>query len=143
MNRIANMLAILAVVVVTAARAGTADTFVVVVNPANSAPLSRADIANIFMKRITRWGPDDLAIAVVDQVPHAPVRAAFSAAILRRGVEAMQAYWQQQIFSGRDVPPVEKESDAEVVAYVRRNRGAIGYVSEGAAIDGVRVVHWK
>ena len=53
---------------------------------------------------------------------------------------AVKSYWNQQIFSGRDVPPVEKKSDAEVLTFVRSTPGAIGYVSDAAAVDGVRVV---
>jgi hypothetical protein len=41
------------------------------------------------------------------------------------------------------VPPVQQETDADVVAFVRRNPGAIGYVAGGAQLDGVRVLPWK
>jgi hypothetical protein len=47
-------------------------------------------------------------------------------------VSAVESYWQQAIFSGRSVPPLEKASDAEVLAFVRANPGAVGYVSGGA-----------
>jgi len=52
----------------------------------------------------------------------------------------VKSYWQQQIFSGRDVPPVEKSSDAQVVAFVKQNPGAIGYVAEGTDTAGTKVV---
>jgi len=117
--------------------------FVVIVNAANAATLTRDEVANIFLKRITRWADRAAPILVVDALPDSPVREAFSRALLHRDVGAMEAYWQQQIFSGRDVPPVQKETDADVVAFVRRNRGAIGYVAGGAQLDGVRVVSWK
>ena len=44
------------------------------------------------------------------------------------------------MFSGRDVPPLEKDSDASVINFARNNPGAIGYVSENAKVNGVRVV---
>jgi ABC-type phosphate transport system substrate-binding protein len=118
-------------------------SFVVIVNVANAATLTRDELANIFMKRITRWADHAVPILVVDALPGSPVREAFSRAVLHRGVGAMEAYWQQQIFSGRDVPPVQQETDADVVAFVRRNPGAIGYVSGGARLDGVRALPWK
>jgi ABC-type phosphate transport system substrate-binding protein len=31
-------------------------------------------------------------------------------------------------------------SDAEVVAYVKKTKGAIGYVSDGASTDGVKIL---
>ena len=69
-----------------------------------------------------------------------PVRGKFSYAVHKKTVAAMKAYWQQQIFSGRGVPPPEKSSDAGVVDYVRSRSGAIGYVSPRADIGRVRVV---
>jgi|SRR5436305_2982433 len=127
---------------VTLAAAPEAPPFVVIVNAANAATLTRDDVANIFMKRMTRW-PGGGAIVVVDALPDSPVREEFSRAVLHRGITAMEAYWQQQIFSGRDVPPVQKETDAGVVAFVRRNRGGIGYVAAGTPLDGVRAVSWR
>lgn len=38
------------------------------------------------------------------------------------------------------MPPPEKTSEADVVAYVRNTPGAIGYVSKAAAVEGVKVV---
>ncbi|SRR6266498_294805 len=140
-SRIAAVL--IAVLLLAAARSPAAESFVVIVNAANSATMTRDEIADVFMKRITRWSPSGAPIVVVDELPSSPARQEFSRVVLRRGVEAMEAYWQQQIFSGRDVPPVVKETDDDVLAFVRRNPGAIGYVSAGANLDGVRAVRWK
>jgi hypothetical protein len=52
----------------------------------------------------------------------------------------MVAYWQQQIFSGRGVPPLELSTETAVVEYVRAHPGAVGYVSAGADIRGLKVV---
>jgi len=134
------VLALLVASIGPAAAAPAARPFVVIVNAANAVTLTRGDIVDIFLKRITRWQPDNVPIVVVDEPAESPVREAFSRALMRRGVDAVEAYWQQQIFSGRDVPPVVKETDADVVAFVRSNHGAIGYVARGAALEGVRVV---
>jgi ABC-type phosphate transport system substrate-binding protein len=77
----------------------------------------------------------------VDQDKDAKVRAAFTKAILGRPLSAIISYWQQQIFSGGDSPPVEKGSDAEVLAFVRGNPKAIGYVAAGTELGaGVRAI---
>jgi hypothetical protein len=68
------------------------------------------------------------------------VRVSFTSAFHGKSVSAVVNYWQQQIFAGRDVPPVEKSSDAEVLATLRSTPGAIGYVSEEASIDGLNVI---
>jgi ABC-type phosphate transport system substrate-binding protein len=127
--------------IVTSALGAPAETpaFVVIVNSVHPVTLTREQIADIFMKRLTRWS-DGQPIAVVDALPESPVRAEFSRVILRRGVDAMEAYWQQQIFSGRDVPPVQKETDEKIVAFVSRKSGAIGYVAAGTPLGGLRAV---
>lgn len=101
--------------------------------------LSKKAASDLFLKKTTKW-PGGAAVVPVDQVDTAAVRDAFSRSVHGKPVAAVKSYWNQQIFSGRDVPPVEKRSDAEVLAFVRSNPGAVGYVSEGAATDGVRVV---
>ena len=60
-----------------------------------------------------------------------------------RWFNAVRSYWQQRIFSGRDVPPPEADSDLAVLRYVKENAGAIGYVSDVPNIQGVRVVTVK
>ena len=70
-------------------------------------------------------------------------RAAFSEAVIGRSVGAIEIYWQQQIFSGKEVPPATKSSDDDMVAFVKSNPGAIGYVSGGASTAGVKVVEVK
>ena len=53
----------------------------------------------------------------------------------------MKSYWQKMIFSGRDVPPPEKGSPDEVVAFVRSHGGGIGYVPAGTVLGaGVKVL---
>jgi hypothetical protein len=49
-------------------------------------------------------------------------------------------YWQQRIFSGRDLPPPELDSDEAVVSYVLSHRGALGYVSGAAKLDKAKPV---
>lgn len=115
-----------AALVVPTARAH-AQGFVVVVNAAGPATLSKADAANAFLKK-------GGALVAVDQGKGAGVRDAFSKAVLGRPAAAVATYWQQQIFAGKDVPPPEKGSDADVIAFVRSNPKAVGYVSAGAEL---------
>lgn len=101
----------------------------VVVNTANPvARLSRSEVSRLFLKKVTAW-PDATPVALVEQRASAPVRETFTKDVHGRQVASVTTYWQQMIFSGRAVPPPEKASDAEVVAFVSENRAGIGYVS--------------
>jgi ABC-type phosphate transport system substrate-binding protein len=114
--------------------------FIVIVNPSNQASsLDQTFVADAFLKKITHW-PNDEAIRPADLLSTSPVRRRFTAEVLRRSVEAVKGYWQQRIFSGRDVPPPELETDEDVVRYVLKYPGAIGYVSTNASLGSSKVV---
>jgi ABC-type phosphate transport system substrate-binding protein len=112
----------------------------VIVHSSNSAAsLTREQLGRYFLKKATSW-PGGKTVAPVDQVKGSPVRESFSRDAVGKSVVEVASYWQQQIFSGRSVPPPEKRNDAEVVAFVESNEGAIGYVSEGAAVGDAKVI---
>jgi ABC-type phosphate transport system substrate-binding protein len=104
--------------------------------------LPAATVARIFLKQEKKVGAG--AASPVDQSKAAPPRVAFSTEILGRNVNAVETYWQQQVFSGKDTPPDAKASDEEVLAYVKATPGAIGYVSANAAVpSGVKIITIK
>ncbi|HYQ46784.1 MAG TPA: hypothetical protein VER11_32665 [Polyangiaceae bacterium] len=122
------------------ARAESAHEFRILVHPDNPAlALSKDFVTDVFLKRTTRW-PDGATAHPVDQRANAGARESFSDTVLRRSVSAVKRYWQQRIFSGRDLPPPELESDDAVVAYVLKHRGAIGYVSSNAKLGRAKAV---
>lgn len=115
----------------------------VIVNAENSVTaIDRKFLSDVFLKRVTQWG-HLVTIRPVDQRPDAPARRQFSEEILKRSVPAVKTYWQQAVFSGRDVPPPELDSEEEVVRFVLRNPGAIGYVASGIDIGTARVLPVK
>ncbi len=112
----------------------------VIVHPSNPArSVDRKFLADAFLKKVTRWAHGEL-IRPVDLGPDSPVRNKFSDEVLKRSVAAIKSYWQQLVFSGRDVPPPELDSDEDVVKYVVKHSGAIGYVSGSANINGAQAV---
>jgi len=103
--------------------------FVMIVNPANPVRSVSDDfLARAFFKQMTRWDHGE-PIRPVDLHLTSPVRYAFSNGVLKRPPQAVRVYWLQRIFSGRDVPPLELDSEAAVIRYVLSSPGAVGYVS--------------
>ena len=119
--------------------------YVVIVNEANGvSAMSAADLSKVFFKKVNRWSTG-LDAVPVDLPEGAAAREAFNATVHGKTLGAVRAYWQQQIFSGRGVPPVEKATDEMVVAFVRATPGAVGYVSAstplGAGVKRLQVVN--
>ncbi len=116
------------------------DAFKVIVNIANPvSSMQKADVSRLFLKKTTRWPSGDL-VEPVDLPEASVIRQAFSKEILGRPATSIVAFWNQQIFAGREVPPVTKLTESEVVALVRQNVHAISYVSPGAVTKEVKVV---
>ena len=107
-------------------------------NPVTS--LSAAQVEKLFLKKVTRWDTGG-EVQPVDLADDSSVRSAFSEDILGKDVPAVKSYWQRMIFSGRATPPPVLSSDAQVLEFVRSNRGAIGYVAAGTAVgDGIKTI---
>ncbi len=117
----------------TASTAPAGESLEVIVNAGNPvSSLQRDAVSTIFLKKAVRWA-SGAAVIPVDQEQDSPVRATFSRIVHGKPTSAVAAYWQQQIFAGRGVPPVEKSGDAAVIEFVKTHPGAIGYISVGAA----------
>jgi hypothetical protein len=134
---------VLGLVLGLAAAGGVADAsepaeLKIIIHPSNAArAVDKGFLSDAFLKKVTRW-PSGETIRPLDQRPDTAVRRAFTRAILKRTVAAVRSYWQQRIFSGRDVPPPELDSDESVVAYVERTPGAVGYVTGSAKLGSSR-----
>lgn len=132
--------ALILILIVSIINAQSVKSFIVIVNNDNNTEnISKDQLSKIFLKKVTQWN-DGSGIIPIDQRSDAKVRINFSESIHGKNVQAIKAFWQKQIFSGSSVPPVEKISDEEVIKYVKQNPGAIGYVSTGADIQGVKSV---
>jgi TonB family protein len=67
-----------------------------------------------------------------------PAHETFLREYLHESDDQLQNYFRSLVFSGRHSMPKSIGSDAEVVAYVAKNKGAIGYVSAEANTNGVK-----
>ncbi|HEX9982777.1 MAG TPA: hypothetical protein VGF69_05910 [Thermoanaerobaculia bacterium] len=101
--------------------------------------MTKTELASVFMKKTAKW-PHGTLVVPVDQNEKSSVRTIFTNDVHGKSVSAVKSYWQQQIFSGRDVPPVEKSSEAQVIAFVKANAGAVAYVSDTADVSGTKTI---
>jgi TonB family protein len=54
--------------------------------------------------------------------------------------EALHTYYRTLVFTGRGSMPRTFSSDAEIVAYVARTKGAIGYLGVETSTEGVKTL---
>lgn len=137
MKKILSLFVILSLALIAQA---SAQSFQVIVNEANTATsISKSDLSDIFLKKSTKWD-DGTPIIPIDQTASSSVRGAFSEEVHGRGVGAIRSFWQQAAFSGAGTAPLEKADDAAVIAFVKNNPGAVGYISADTDASGVNVL---
>jgi ABC-type phosphate transport system substrate-binding protein len=140
-NRKLNPALLAAALLIAFAMLAAAQDYAVIVNESNSiSSASKEDVSKWLLKKKTKWG-DGSKVAPVDFA--GDVREAFTEGVHGKSMGAIKSYWQKQVFSGKGTPPVEKKSEADVIAYVKSNSGAIGYVSAAADVSGVKVLEIK
>ena len=123
-----------------AAAAHAQDGYKIVVNPSNPVEtISRSQAARLFLTRST-WETGDAAHPV-DLSPSSPVRENFYREVLGVSVPAAIDQWKRIAGPGFAEAPPAMATDREVLAFVRLKRGAIGYVSASANVQGVKVVN--
>ncbi len=114
--------------------------FLVIVHPENpTRSMDYLEVSDMFLTKTKKWG-DKTVVRPVDLKAGSPIRDSFSKEIHQKSVASVESFLHQQIFSGRAKPPLVVASDAEVVDFVSKNPGAIGYVSSNYELVGVRVL---
>ena len=100
--------------------------FRVVVNLSNPvASVPRDVLVDVFLMKASHWDNGETAHPV-DLAADSEVRRVFSAQVLERSVAVVRTYWEQLIFSGRDLPPPELDTDEAVIRFVSTHAGAVG-----------------
>ncbi len=101
--------------------------------------MSKAQVKSIFLGKKSTL-PDGTPAVPVNLPEGDPLYSAFNKAVLGKSDAKMKKYWSARMFSGKGKPPKVAKDVQAVVAHVKSVAGGIGYVDEGAAGDGVKVV---
>lgn len=109
---------------------------VLIVNPENTIDaLSRRDLKKIYFNQISHWRDGVRVVPVT--LASGNIHNAFLMRYLRKNEHQFSLFWKRLLFSGNGVPPVSFASEEEVIDFVARTPGAIGYVSKNAPLEGV------
>ncbi len=100
--------------------------------------ISKAELKHVFLEERNSLGDGTHVEPILER--DGPVHEAFLQQYLGRSEDDLQTYYRALVFTGKGSMPKALGSDAEVVSYVARTRGAIGYVSSAASADGVKTL---
>ncbi len=87
---------------------------------------------------VTSQVNEDLTVAMLSM--SADGHEQFYANVVKKSGKKLKAYCAKIVFSGKRTPPKPFASDADVIGWVAKTPGALGYVDSGAADDSVKVL---
>ena len=88
--------------------------------------LTKKEVSDIFLRKKTQW-PDRTTITPFDLKYDSKVREVFSKQFHGRSPMFIKKYWQQKIFGGYELPPLEKEP-SDALHSVAKTDGGICYI---------------
>jgi ABC-type phosphate transport system substrate-binding protein len=131
--------ALLGLVLSLAAGPATADVVVVVSSTSTVTALSKTQVADIFLGKVSRFPNGTPAIAI-DHAEGSPARDEFYATYAGKSPAQIKSHWAKIIFTGRGQPPKAISNDIEIRKQTAANPQAISYLDRSAVDSSLKVL---
>lgn len=116
---------------------------VFIINPAvPETAMPVADLKDVLLGNITKWphgGGVIKLVVLTEGALHAKIIKDYT----QRTPEQFDKFWKKKVFTGTGIMPAQLRNEADIVAYVAANPGAIGYVTKGSVSDKVKVLSFN
>jgi ABC-type phosphate transport system substrate-binding protein len=93
-------------------------------------PLSTTDVQNIFLGKKTKLNSTKITFVILKA---GEVHERFLKEYLSRTPSQYTKYWKKMVFTGKGKAPKAFATEADLVEYVEKTEGAIGYVGLSTA----------
>jgi ABC-type phosphate transport system substrate-binding protein len=137
MNRI--LITLVGLALSLASGIASADVVVVVSARSPIMALSKNQLIDIFLGKVSRY-PDGTEAMPLDQAEGSSARDEFYTRAAEKSPAQIKAYWSKIIFTGRGQPPPTVSNSVEMKKRIRDNPAAIGYIDRALVDDTVRVL---
>jgi len=124
-----------------ATSAFAADIKIIANSSVGASSVSTDELKNVFLATKSALNDGSHVEPVLEK--DGPAHEAFLKELIGKSDSAFQTYYRSLVFTGKASMPKTTASDAEMVAYVAKTKGAIGYVSASAATAGVKTLEVK
>lgn len=89
--------------------------------------LEKESIERIYLGKKSQWSNGAKIIPVI--LKSGVVHTSFVRKFLDRDVSQFSTFWKQAVFTGRGLPPKSFETEADLIEFISKTPGAIGYAS--------------
>ena len=103
--------------------------------------LRQKDVQEIFLGKRAQWKDNTTIQPATVKNPN--LHKAFLKQYLKKSHAKWNAYWKRVVFTGNGTPPEQFETQAELLEYVAKTAGAIGYIDSEASVENVNIIEVK
>jgi len=141
MKKLKSIFMIIAVLVVASPWAMAGSVKVIANSSISASAVSSDELKSVFLEERNSLADGSHVEPVLAKSGAA--HEAFVKQYLDKSDAALQTYYRSLVFTGKGSMPKAVGSDAEMVSYVAKTKGAIGYVSPEASAEGVKTLDVK
>lgn len=117
------------------------DPIVVVNNSVAISALDLDSLQKIYLGRKTEWESGGSILPVTLEAGN--VHASFLKTFIHKNTAQFSNYWRQMIFTGKGSAPLSFSSESEMVDFVTKTPGSIGYIDSATPHESVKKIPVK
>ncbi len=115
-----------------------ADVIIILNNNVKASDINKSIVKKIYSGYKTKWDNNDSIDLTV--MLKSELHEKFLKKYVKKTPSQFKMTWRQMMFTGKGSQPKNFKTIKEVVEYVSKNEGAIGYVSADVPADNVKVI---
>lgn len=123
----------------TSGMTGAADVVVIAGSGSGVGPMSKQQVADLFLGRATSL-PSGGSAQLIDQPDASPLRDAFYNSVTGKSAAQVKSTWAKLSFTGKGTPPKTGSGNDDIKKQVASNKGMLGYIDKGAVDGSVKIV---
>ena len=103
-----------------------------------AATLDAGTVKKIYLGKMKVWD-NGMKVAFV-RLGDGPLTDAFLKTYVKKNSRTFKRYWKKKVFTGGGNAPLIFERERDLVEYVEKTKGAIGFVSSAVPADQVKIL---
>jgi hypothetical protein len=132
---------LLGALAISVATATAADIKVIANSSVGASSVSADELKGVFLATKSSLGDGSHVEPVL--LKSGAVHEAFLKDYVGKSDSALETYYRSLVFTGKGSMPKAFATDAEVVSYVEKTKGAVGYVGAGTSTTNAKVLEVK
>ncbi len=101
--------------------------------------MTKKDLKDMFLGKKTQWADKDKTPVVFVMLKGGDVHKQFLKDFVGKTEAQFKTYWKKQVFTGKAKMPKDFKTEKEMMAYIAKTKGAIGYADIKTIADQTTV----